>query len=249
MNQKENKCFKIIKTIIGIIGAVCGFIGFTVFHPFSLFDFKGNYSFENDSYEEPLEIDGSKLNIYNNSLIVEVRRATLFAKDINGNYLGITYDKVDLNEEMSCVLSNERNTYDGKIDKENFNFNNIEPGIYELKFTSRRYMESIMEVTVEENSQIKNIIKTQDAIIGGVYEEYVIFFDNHKNVEYIIKDYEGQQEQIESTFCADSKGGFYFMVDWSKNININIFIKGKRLTVPFEKRFNNTHFTDHVIDN
>lgn len=61
-------------------------------------------------------------------------------------------------------MSNEKNSYEGKIALNSFKFKNIEPGTYELKFTAGIYMENVTEVSVGENSQIKNIVKTQNSI-------------------------------------------------------------------------------------
>lgn len=72
----------------------------------------------------------------------------------------------------------------------------------------------------------------------------MIFYDNYKNVEYTIVDYQGQQKQLETSFSTDSMGGFCFMVDWSKNVHINIFVNGQRLSMPFERRFNNEHIVN-----
>ena len=181
--------------------------------------------------------------IYDNFVRIQVKCASVLAMDENKEYVPVSYATLDLDNDMSCTLRNGSAIYSAKIEDGMFLFSNIVPGEYVIEIDDNgMYEKHKWDVTVLGESQIEYMIDTryQDE---SLYEPYSVAFERCPEEYYMFMDADGKNKIVDETFKTDSKGTFFFLVNWELAHDVHIhLLNGGHTNVKIDERFNGGTF-------
>ena len=166
-----------------------------------------------------------------NMISVKIKCIYIYAQNTSGEYVPVFYSDIEFSDDMRCLLTSEYNQYELVWADQTFQIENIVPGMYTLNFSnSSGYVSDKVEFPIFNDSRIEEtlVVKCAD---DTKYEEYQISLQSTANLSYMFVDSDGNKI-VEDTFQTDSRGTFYFRVNWDLDHDIHVHtLKDKHVTI------------------
>ena len=223
--QEKKKWYEKLSIFIGIIASFVTISGCPIYTLLNFFNEEG----------------GRKI-AYDNNIWLSVECASVFALNVNGEYVPVSYSPIEISDTMICKLVNEENTYEGIKENNYFKFYDVVPGEYEIVFLDSFFLYDKSIINISENMETKSVIHT--AMLESYYSKYKISYNSLKNIHYEFRDEDCKYKIIDDIFLTDNKGTFNFLVNWDVNepdVNIHT-IDGGHVPVLIEEQYNGANF-------